>query len=1085
MTIEEISLMYRIPAWIGFLTMLAPMGLLAGGPSSRYALVLQDAPVASGGLSTRIVSNQRTLRSALRQRGIRVNGSVSRLMNAVFVQATPEQEAALRALPGVQDVLPLPRLRPHMNRAVDLANVRSAWTAVGGVEKAGLGIKIGILDSGIDHEHPAFTDSSLTVPSGYPKCATGDCAYTNHKIIVARSYVSALVAGDTPAISRPDDLSPRDRNGHGTAVAMIAAGNSVSSPLGTLAGVAPKAFLGNYKIAGSPGVNDATYGDVVIAALEDAVNDGMDVVVLDYGYEPVFDENGQSYASCWLTRGTTCDPIPQAIEAAVQAGTVVVVSAGNSGDLGYRSVSLNTIQSPGNTPSAITVGASSNSHVFYSSVSVTASGAPAELTNLPALFGNGPRPLSKLTAPLRDVAQLGNDGLACSALSSGSLTGALALIQRGNCDFSIKAANAQNAGAVGVVLYQSEGIDTLFEPVGLNGTGIPLAFIGNTNGKKLKSFLTSHADAAVTLDPSLTSTENTSDIVAAFSSRGPVANTGLIKPELVAPGLDLYTATQKLDPNSLLYDATGYTAVQGTSFSAAMVAGAAALVKQQHSTLTPAQIKSVLVDTANNQIEEYVDGSLVQARVVSAGGGRLSVADALKSTVTVTPSTLSYGVLTSSNFPPQSIVLTVTNIGSSAVTLSLGVTPRTTGSSASITLNKTTLALNAGASATVTASLVGTLPSAGSYEGVVSIQGGGATLQVPYLYLRSDATPYDIRSAWGDGYVGLVSEAVPTWGGFLVMKLTDRYGVPVPDATVTFRSTLGGGTFGTAVDNATDIYGIAAAYATLGPTAGAQQFTAEAGGLSTPFNILARNAPAIATGGVLDAASGIVGQGLAPGSYISIYGSNLSESLLSYSTPYLPLSLANVSVSFDVPSMSTSVPGHLHFVSPNQINVQIPWELAGLSSAQMKVSIGWYSSAIYNVPLNDYAPAFFEYPESSTGRSLIAALDESYNLATSSNPVLREHIAQMYVNGLGPLVDGTQPASGEIAPVNPLAWTKVRPTVTIGGKAADTQYWGLAPYFVGLYQLNVKVPADVTAGIQPVVITVNGVSSKAASLPVK
>jgi uncharacterized protein (TIGR03437 family) len=385
----------------------------------------------------------------------------------------------------------------------------------------------------------------------------------------------------------------------------------------------------------------------------------------------------------------------------------------------------------------------------------------------------------------------------------------------------------------------------------------------------------------------------------------------------------------------------------------------------------------------------------------------------------------------------------------------------------------------------VTARLEGTLPQPGSYEGILSIRGGGTPLQVPYLYLRGDGTPYDIRSAWGDGSSGLPSQPAPTWSGFLVMKLMDRYGVPVLDAPVIFRSTVGNGTIGPAVDGATDLYGVAAAQVTLGPAPGEQQFTAEAGGLSTPFNILARSQPTISTNGVVDAASFSLGQGLAPGSYISIYGSNLSDTMLVFSTPYLPLSLANVSVSFDVPSRNISVPGHLHFVSPTHLNVQIPWELAGLSSAQMKVSLGWFSTAVYTLPLNDYAPACFEYPEASTGRSLIAALDENYKLVGSSNPVLRGHAVQMYVNGLGPIEEGNQPPSGEATPAQPLAWARLRPTVTIGGKSAETQFWGLAPYFVGLYQLNVFVPAEVDPGIQPVVITVNGVSSKPANLPVQ
>src|ERR1035438_1027791 len=100
------------------------------------------------------------------------------------------------------------------------------------------------------------------------------------------------------------------------------------------------------------------------------------------------------------------------------------------------------------------------------------------------------------------------------------------------------------------------------------------------------------------------------------------------------------------------------------------------------------------------------------------------------------------------------------------------------------------------------------------------------------------------------------------------------------------------------------------------------------------------------------------GQGLAPGSYISIFGSDLSDTTLVESTQSLPVSLGLVSVSFDGGGMS--LPGHFHFISPGQINVQIPWEFQGQSSVQMKVTLyGYLWSALYTVPLATYSPGIF------------------------------------------------------------------------------------------------------------------------------
>src|SRR6185437_5287211 len=161
--------------------------------------------------------------------------------------------------------------------------------ALGGITNAGLGMKIGVLDSGIDQSHPAFQDASLPIPAGFPKCTAGhpeDCAYTNNKVIVARSYVRLLAAGSNPANPAaddlPDDYSPRDRDGHGTAVASVAAAVPVTVPATsttgasfTIQGMAPKAYLGNYKIAGSPGVDENASDQTMIQAVEDAVSDGM------------------------------------------------------------------------------------------------------------------------------------------------------------------------------------------------------------------------------------------------------------------------------------------------------------------------------------------------------------------------------------------------------------------------------------------------------------------------------------------------------------------------------------------------------------------------------------------------------------------------------------------------------------------------------------------------------------------------------------------------------------------------------------------------------------------------------------------
>ena len=422
--------------------LLATLSLAAQIRSNRFALILQDKPVAEEATSRKDIRNsaaaarlqiietaQGVVRHELERRGMRITGSTQYLLNAVFVAAPESRVNELRNLPGVIDVYPMRPIKRHLSRAVDLIRAREAWGVAGGEANAGSGVKIGVLDSGIDHTHPGF-QQSLPAVSGFQKCRPEDCAYTNSKVIAARSYVEGLVLGDNPVDSRPDDLTPRDRSGHGTAIAMIAAGARNDGPAGSIVGVAPAAYLGNYKIFGSPGVNDVTFDDVLVQALEDAFVDGMDIVTLSLGTPALWGPQDAG-SVCGLNPGEACDYRADAVNRAVRSGMLVVASAGNDGDLGIEVPALNSLHSPGTAPAALTVGATTNAHQLYHSVRVP--DGPGNLQRINALFGDGPKPAERLTAPMRDVSKLDDPGTACEPLTNGSLDGSIALIQRGDC----------------------------------------------------------------------------------------------------------------------------------------------------------------------------------------------------------------------------------------------------------------------------------------------------------------------------------------------------------------------------------------------------------------------------------------------------------------------------------------------------------------------------------------------------------------------------------------------------------------------------------------------------------------------------
>ncbi|HEV2446900.1 MAG TPA: hypothetical protein VGS58_13310, partial [Candidatus Sulfopaludibacter sp.] len=186
-----------------------------------------------------------------------------------------------------------------------------------------------------------------------------------------------------------------------------------------------------------------------------------------------------------------------------------------------------------------------------------------------------------------------------------------------------------------------------------------------------------------------------------------------------------------------------------------------------------------------------------------------------------------------------------------------------------------------------------------------------------------------------------------------------------------------------------------------------------------------------------------------------------------YTPPSLALSLATVSVSFDGGGLS--LPGRIHFVSPGQINVQIPWEFQGQSSVQMKVTfLGYMSSYVYTVPLATYSPGVFGVVDFQTG---------AIGSTKAGNTI------EIFMNGLGPVT--TTPASGEPTPAQPLPSTGVTPSVTIGGTPAQVIFSGLAPGFVGLYQVNATLPANTPSGTQPLVVSIGGVAAQTINLTVQ
>jgi uncharacterized protein (TIGR03437 family) len=235
---------------------------------------------------------------------------------------------------------------------------------------------------------------------------------------------------------------------------------------------------------------------------------------------------------------------------------------------------------------------------------------------------------------------------------------------------------------------------------------------------------------------------------------------------------------------------------------------------------------------------------------------------------------------------------------------------------------------------------------------------------------------------------------------------------------------------------------------------------------------------AINAGGVVNAASYAGGAPVAFGSIAAVFGSYLTSSPSTDQGFPLPGSLGGISMWF-----GDGAPAPLFFASSGQVNVQVPWELAGLLQTSVTVTLNGETSIPQTVNLTTYAPGIFTMNAQGTGQGAI--LDSSYRLMDSSNGASRGNtVALIFCTGLGPVYN--QPGTGEPAPANPLAETTTTPIVTIGGVPATVSFSGLAPGYVGLYQVNVLVPQGSPVGsAMPVTISIGGATSNTVTVAVQ
>jgi len=566
--------------------------------TGAWFVELSSPPADEGTDLTTLDREEAAFHSAASDAGVHYtqNRRFRKLWNGLTVSASATEVPKLRALPGVQSVYPVVRVQLQQveqgpGAVADLVSairMTGADIAQSELGLTGRDITVAVMDTGIDYNHPDLGG-----------CFGLGCRVTQGYDFVGDDFDPNSI---DPALRQPlPDPDPDDCNGHGTHVSGIIGAD------GLLKGVAPAVTFHAYRVFGCVG---ATTTDIMLAAMEKVLEDGADVLNMSIGS-----------AFAWPQY-----PTAKAASQLAKHGVVVVASIGNEGSFGLYGTSA-----PGVGKNVIGVASFDNTQLNVPSFTI-AGDTDVSVGYIAAI--GAPDPPTDGSFPMSRTGTSTSTADACAPLPPGSLTGTVALIRGGTCLFYQKGFNAQNAGAVGVVLYNNApGIIT---PLVTGTPPITIPFVSITNVKGiLMDSLISDGPVTMTWTSALTGEPlPTGGLVSSFSSFGLPPDLSF-KPDIGAPGGSIRS--------TLPLERGGYGILSGTSMASPHVAGAVALLLEARPNIKPKEVQERLQNTARPAPFSGNPTLGLLDIVHRQGAGMLRIDDAVNAISTVSPSSLALG----------------------------------------------------------------------------------------------------------------------------------------------------------------------------------------------------------------------------------------------------------------------------------------------------------------------------------------------------------------------------------------------------------------------------------------------------------